>query len=106
MVKAIVIPASDLLSPEVAEIERFEQYQEIVGGLVQALTVGDVIFLCNEEGKIEQMPINTTATAYLYTIAPEYQGHDFLVGPVILVGDGGDDFTSVPSSVLSDFLLD
>lgn len=106
MVTVIVVPATAEDSANKQELDGdFKRYQELVGGDVQVITVGDICFLINEEGKVHGLPMNTWATAYLYDLAPEWQGHDFLVGTVVIVGDGGDDFTSVPRQVLEAFLL-
>jgi len=106
MLTALVIPASDILPVEVRELDgSLKSLQEIVGGYIQMIDTEHVQFVLNEEGKLYGMPVNDRANAYLYSIAPEWAGHDFMVGPVILLGNRGSSPTSVPASVLKDFEL-
>src|SRR5215471_6940105 len=48
------------------------------------------IVLCNDAGKLHDMPINAVATAlWRHSVPAELVGNDVLVGPVaILTGDG------------------
>lgn len=65
-----------------------ETLQKNVGGYVEALTSesGKTTFWCNEEGKLERLPVNEHATGLLYLLAPRFRGYDILVGPVVITG--------------------
>lgn len=61
-----------------------EDLQELVDGWVEAHTVEDgLVIICNEEGRIRQMPYN----CHVFT--------DW-VGPIAFVGCHGDEFCDVP----------
>ena len=61
-----------------------EDLQELVDGWVEAHTVEDgLVIICNEEGRIRQMPYN----CHVFT--------DW-VGPIAFVGCQGDEFCDVP----------
>jgi hypothetical protein len=108
MVTAIYVPADEGLTAEVKELDgSLESYQREVGGWIEYLTVGDISFILNEEGKVYGLPINPYATAYLYTVAPEFVGHDVLCGNVLIVGNDEDEgeTTNVPQQVIKDFSL-
>ena len=63
--------------------------QELVGGYIETLTVAtDCCVICNEEGRILGMPENCN-----------FLGVDF-VGPILLVGVDGDEFTDCPMSLM------
>lgn len=49
-------------------------FQNIVGGYIEALEFGEVILICNEEGKILNLPFNRDL------------GCDVIFGNIILVG--------------------
>ena len=45
--------------PKVIETENeLEKYQELVNGYIQCLDYGSVTIICNEEGKINHLPLN------------------------------------------------
>lgn len=63
--------------------------QKLVGGRIEALFISrDACVICNEEGRILGMPENCN-----------FCGVDF-VGPILLVGVGGDEFTDCPMSLM------
>ena len=65
-----------------------KSFQRIVKGHIQAVTVfSDLAIICNDEGRILGMPHNCT-----------FLGMDF-VGPIIVVGVDGDEFTDCPIPV-------
>ena len=73
-----------------------EQLQSIVGGNIEvAYDDGDMQIICNEEGKINGMPINTEATIIWeeklrkLNSNPSYVMPDVLVGDVIICTDKG-----------------
>lgn len=62
-----------------------EAMQILVKGYIEALTVSnDMVIICNEEGRLRNMPYNR-----------ELFGID-LYGPIVLVGTEGEDFTDAP----------
>ena len=64
-----------------------EDLQELVDGWVEAHTITeDMVIICNEEGRIRQMPFN----CHVFT--------DW-VGPIAFVGMKGDEFCDVPISL-------
>ena len=59
--------------------------QDFVGGYIETVTVtADMVIICNEEGRIHGLP-------YCCSLL----GEDF-VGPVILAGVDGEEFTDCP----------
>lgn len=62
-----------------------DSLQEIVGGPIETVTpTSDLCIICNEDGKLKNLPYNITMF-----------GIDF-VGTLILVGVDGDEFADVP----------
>lgn len=70
------------------EIENtLEALQGIVGGNIETFTpASDMVVICNEEGLLKNMPFNCTIF-----------GVDF-VGPIIIAGVDGEEFTDCPIS--------
>lgn len=70
------------------------EIQQAVGGYAEAIRVADrrgcFWLYCNEEGKLQDLPVNTLATK----LAQEHIGcFDVIVGDcVIMPDDGADDF--------------
>ena len=61
--------------------------QDLVGGYIETIRVSDrAILIMNEEGKLKGLEPNFFFGAI----------GDIIVGPVIIVGDGGEDFTDLP----------
>ena len=71
--------------PEVREIKGdLEDYQEIVGGYIECFIIfGDILCVCNEEGKLRGLPAN-----FIFN-------NDFIVGDVFFCSIYGDDFDSL-----------
>lgn len=62
-----------------------EALQILVKGYIEAVTVAsDMVIICNEEGRLRNMPFNRTLCGISF------------FGPVVLVGTKGEDFTDVP----------
>lgn len=69
--------------PENGKDFSLEEMQKIVGGYVEIIGCNDQNFVCilNEEGKIQELPLNEKATALVNKIiAPD----DFIVGDVLV----------------------
>lgn len=65
-----------------------KKLQQLVGGYIEVVTIStDAAVICNEEGRIYDMPYNC-----------EYEGVSY-VGPILVVGIDGEEFTDVPMSV-------
>ena len=73
-------------SGEVREIENtLEALQKIVGGYIETVTLlSDLVIICNEEGRILNLPYNCNIC-----------GVEF-VGTIIFAGIDGEDFGDVP----------
>ena len=65
--------------------------QRYVGGLIECLTLGKVVVICNEEGKIFNLPEN-----FIFGIARK----DVIVGTAVICGTNGDgEFADIPLTV-------
>jgi hypothetical protein len=73
---------------EVPYTGKLDELQRLVGGYIEFLTFPDgSAMICNEEGKLNRMPLNRTATALALV---KFASHgldwdDVLVGPCIFV---------------------
>lgn len=64
---------------------QLEELQAIVGGLIQIIEINDTeIMVINEEGKLENLPLNEQATAIYQKQV--YEG-DVIVGDVLICKD-------------------
>lgn len=75
-------------------------FQRIVGGYIEPISGDGWGAYCNEEGKINGLPVNGLASAIAYIIG--WPSEDVLHGTVVFTGpvDADGDETSVPQSVL------
>lgn len=78
---------------EIIDIDNdLKALQEYVGGYIETFTFStDACVICNEEGRILDLPYNVT-----------FLGHRFC-GPILIVGVKGDEFTDCPAP---GFILD
>lgn len=89
MKDALVIPAQgDPYKAEIPENKELEELQRIVGGWIEYVPVHNndevgLSLFCNEEGKLQGLPVNLRATHYFSFALRE---DDVLVGDVILMG--------------------
>ena len=87
MIKGLLVKPYEL--PEEIEIDNtLEAKQHIVGGYIECVypeNDDSVVFVCNEEGKINGMKLNRDI------------GYDIIAGPFIILGDDYDngDFKSL-----------
>lgn len=65
---------------------RLEELQDIVEGHIEVQRYGNLIFICNEEGKLRGLEMNIPF------------GYDILVGNIIVCGADGEDFSDIPIS--------
>lgn len=65
----------------IIEIEdRLLEYQGLVGGLIETVYMGQgLVLVCNEEGRLKALEQNRLG----------------IVGPFVVVGDGGEEFRSL-----------
>lgn len=107
MPQAIVIQDGASGVAELKDLDtELQTLQAAVGGYIEAVDLGDVVLIMDEEGKIKGKDVNKRATEYLYVVAPQYYGVDFLVGTVIVYGGRyGGDLADVPQSAIEYFDL-
>lgn len=85
-------------APEVMVIDNeLSEFQRLVKGYIEPITIGDAIILVNEEGKLQGLAPNCYLMAAGNCV-------DVLVGPVIVCGDDGEEFGDVPENVKEDIL--
>ena len=66
-----------------------EAFQKAVGGFIEAVTLAsDLVLICNEEGRLMELPHNM-----------DICGYDFC-GTILAVGAKGDEFASLKASVV------
>ena len=78
--------------PYVDEIGKdLDDLQAAVGGYIECIYMedGKTILICNEEGKINGLPLNRI----VYNV--EGKPYDVIAGDFIIVGDDDDDFRSL-----------
>lgn len=66
-------------------------FQKIVGGYIETVHVGTLVFICNEEGKILGLEPNIRFD-FLHS-------WDFFCGTIIVCGNDCDEFGDVPLSM-------
>lgn len=62
---------------------RVSQLQDIVGGYIGIVDIGDRVIIYNDEGDLNDLPINATATG-LAKSNPEWKG--YIAGPAVVCG--------------------
>lgn len=63
--------------------------QKLVGGPIQMVPwVDGMVIICNEEGNLQNLPVNIRLRNYIF------------VGVLVIVGTDGDEFTDVPDWIL------
>ena len=86
---------------QVIEIDgSLESMQQIVGGYIEAIYpfVDPVAIICNEEGKLNRLPLNRA----LYTEDGEM--FDIVAGPMFVCGLGEEEFASLQGKLLEKYL--
>ena len=86
----IVLYKAPGCAPEPRDIPNtLEELQAAVGGYIETFTfASDAVVICNEEGRLQGLPHNCTLL-----------GVDF-VGPILIVGRAGDEFTDLDPDVM------
>lgn len=57
-----------------------QELQEIVGGYIECLSLGDKLMVINEEGKLKDLPMNFVATNIIRNMGY----NDYIVGNALL----------------------
>jgi hypothetical protein len=74
--------------------------KQAVGGWLEGVTGREWVAYCDEDGKGKGLPANEAATILAVKFGWRTRG-DFLVGPVVFVGnDGSPDECSVPQELI------
>ena len=78
----------------------FRLIQQRVGGYVEAVYSGnrETVALINEDGFSKQLPVNVAALEAFDALD---FGPYIIVGNVVFVGNGGDDFTDISQEALT-----
>ena len=73
-------------SPEIRDIPNtLEELQASVGGYIEAVTIAtDCVIICNEEGRLLDLPYNCLAFGLSF------------YGPILFVGRDGEEFADLP----------
>lgn len=98
MIKAIIKAPGERYKA-VRIVNELETFQTLVGGWIETVTLNNICgrplcVICNEEGRLMSM----APSAHI-------GGVEF-VGPVVVVGVDGDEFTDVPDYIWSYFRMD
>ena len=87
----VIVKRPDERVGHIEEIEnKLESFQDIVEGYIEEVFLSSsLVFICNEEGKIRGMRYNFSTDS------------DDIMGPVIICGIKGEDFSDVSISLES-----
>lgn len=110
MVRGLVIPADESEPIEERDFAALEDYQVAVGGFIEPVDIPDLVITIyvNEDGLLQQLPLNSRATFLWWYHVPESRQGAMLVGDVVIVGwpDKNGDNTDVPTNVAQLLRLD
>jgi hypothetical protein len=91
--KVIIKRPCDQFGEETTIPNTLRALQETVGGYIETVTLDNgLVLICNEEGKIRDMPYNFTLRR-IHGIIPI---HNPIFGTVIACGVEGDEFADIP----------
>lgn len=91
--KVIIKRPCDQFGEETTIPNTLKALQEAVGGYIETVTLDNgVVLICNEEGKLRDMPYNFTLRR-IYGIIPI---HNPIFGTVIVCGAEEDQFADIP----------
>ena len=91
--KVIIKRPCDQFGEEATIPNTLKALQETVGGYIETVTLDNgLVLICNEEGKIRDMPYNFTLRR-IHGIIPI---HNPIFGTVIACGADGDEFADIP----------
>ena len=104
MTKGIYIPADERLPLEVRQFKDVDDYQQAVGGLIDAVDLYDIgaTLYVNDEGLVIGLPFNARATHLWWLHVPQARNEAYLVGNAVLVGvpDADGETTDIPDELL------
>ena len=83
-IKVIIKRPEDEFERLVEVENELEVFQNIVGGYIETTGYKNLVIICNEEGKLRGLQPNIVL------------GREMLVGPIIVCGASGDEFSDVP----------
>lgn len=75
-------------SVEYVNTQSYKDIQQIVGGLIEAISFGENEYFCyaNEEAKLLELPENVIATNFWYNSGQRILLGDFIAGDVVFFG--------------------
>ena len=92
--KVIIKRPCDQFGEEATIPNTLKALQEAVGGYIETVTLDNgVVLICNEEGKLRDMPYNFTVRRMVHTFLPVSNP---IFGTVIACGADGDEFADIP----------
>lgn len=108
MPKGIIIPADQAQPLTTREVNKLEDYQAAVGGLIEAVDlpdIGSTVFV-NEEGLIQKLEFNPRATFLWWYWVPAARQKAMLVGDALVVGqpDADGNTTDIPAEFATSLL--
>jgi|TARA_R110000803_G_scaffold113389_1_gene181736 hypothetical protein len=62
-----------------------QDMQDIVGGFIEFIYLGDDVMVVNEEGLLLNKPYNHLANEFIKTKSPQMSEHTFIVGDVFII---------------------
>ena len=91
--KVIIKRPCDQFGEEATIANTLEALQEAVGGYIETVTLDNgVVLICNEEGRIRNMPYNFTLRRMRGVVTVQ----NAIFGTVIACGVDGDEFADIP----------
>jgi hypothetical protein len=104
VIHAIQIPVDEDRPLYKVAIDNLAGMQAAVGGYIEFVDLGplEASLVVNEEGKLEQRPINRRATLLFWLLFPSIRQRDVIVGDVLIVGHADKDgnTTDAPANVV------
>ena len=94
--KVIIKRPCDQFGEETTIPNTLRALQEAVGGYIETVTLDNgVVLICNEEGRIRDMPYNFSALCSAHAYDAYVEWREALYGTVIACGVEGDVFAEV-----------
>ena len=95
--KVIIKRPCDQFGGEATIPNTLKALQETVGGYIETVTLDNgVVLICNEEGKLRDMPYNFSALCSAHAYDAHVEWREVLYGTVIACGVEGDVFADIP----------
>lgn len=109
-INSIVIPADDELPLQGSQLDptSVADYRDLIKGSLEVTTLRypPASLYINEQGKLQELPLNVRATMLLWMHSPTARYGDFIAGDAVLVGPTGHDGndTDVPKTFVDTLL--